>query len=169
MADRCMLNFEIERPYCVVAVLTAVLLGVAILPGMTSRFFLGPEGAVQNARAAAHTTFPEAVKTALVERGLSPHDQKEVEEYLRDGSAYQSMPAGVFLGEWTVGVHRDDVIPVSVFYYEDRPNGLSSWMPYGYGLACVEYRVGEEWEVMDVPCGWEAMMELRAWNSGIPK
>lgn len=167
MAEKSTFNYVMERPPLIAAIVLAFIVGGQFGPGMVGQYFVGPERAVEGARIQAHGWFPNAVKAALVGLGRSPQDKEDVEDFLRSGDAYQSMPTNEFQGEWEVGVNREDVIPVSVFYYQDRANGLSSGRPYGYGLACVEYRIGEEWEVIDVPCGWEAMMQLRAMNRGL--
>ncbi len=149
------------RRFVMAVVALCVIGALLFVPWVLNAHSAGDKKAIEEARWQAHITLPEGVRDALPRLGLSPSSREDVEAFLRDGLAYQSLPPL----DWEVGAPRGDVLPVSVYHYRERANGLSSLDGEGYGVACVEYRIGESWEVMDVPCGKEAKQGVRTRDS----
>lgn len=149
------------RRFVMAALALCVVGAFLLVPRVLNHNSAGDERAIEEARWQAHVMLLESVRDVLPGLGLSPSSREDVEAFLRDGLAYQSLP----LLDWEVGAPRGDVLPVSVYFYRERANGLSSLDGEGYGVACVEYRIGESWEVVDVPCGKEAKRGVRTRDS----
>ena len=137
-------------PWFVVAVAVAA---IAVFWAVTPR---GDAYANRSAQTFAHSVLPEGVKSSLAARGESSAEPDKVEALLRGSSAAEITQYSPHV-EVEVGARDGETIPVSFYYYREEPDlNLSLVKNYGWGIACVEYEVGEEWAIHDVPCGKKA-------------